>query len=139
MQTYKSFRQQLLESALAGLPDAAVPTTIRLWEQLAPELMSIIGEGGFKPLYSRSIRLASKQHAWLLPCAAKSVAGVRFTELAACLQTQAIEDAQQASLDLFTVFLDVLASLIGEELTTHLLHSAWSNKISEIPAKDLPK
>ena len=135
----KSFRQQLLEAALAGLADAAVPTAVRLWEQLAPELMSIIGEGGFKPLYARSVRLASKQHAWLLPCAAKPAVAERFTTLAACLQTQPAEDAQQASLDLFTIFLDVLASLIGEELTTHLLHSAWSNKISETPAKDLPK
>ena len=139
VETNKNFWQQLLESALAGLPDAVVPNTIRLWEQLAPELISIMGEGGFKPLYARSIRLASKQHAWLLPCTTKPITGVRFTDLAACLQAQDIVDAQQASLDLFTIFLDVLASLIGEELTTHLLHSAWSNKISETPAKDFSK
>ena len=135
----KIFWQELLESALAGLPDAVVPNTIGLWERLAPELISIMGEGGFKPLYARSIRLASKQHEWLLPCAAKPVTGVRFTELAACLQAQDSVDAQQASLDLFTIFLDVLASLIGEELTTHLLHSVWSNKISKTPARDFSK
>ena len=139
METHKNFRQQLLEAALARFSDAVVPNTICLWEQLAPELISIIGEGGFKPLYARSIRLASKHHAWLLPCAAKPAVGERLTELAVCMQRQDIVDARQASLDLFTIFLDVLASLIGEELTTHLLHSAWSNKISEIPAKDLPK
>ena len=139
METYKNFRQQLLEASLARFPDAVVPTTICFWEQLAPELISIIGEGGFKPLYARSIRLAGKQHAWLLPCAAKPAVGERFNELAACLQAQDVLDAQQASLDLFSIFLDVLASLIGEELTTHLLHSAWSNKISETPAKDFPK
>ena len=135
----KIFWQELLESALAGLPDAVVPNTIGLWERLAPELISIMGEGGFKPLYARSIRLASKQHEWLLPCAAKPVTGVRFTELAACLQAQDSVDARQASLDLFTIFLDVLASLIGEGLTTHLLRSAWSNKISETPAKDFSR
>ena len=139
MEHSKNARQQLLEAALARFPDGAVPAIIRLWEQLAPELISIIGEGGFKPLYARSIRLAGKQHAWLLPCAAKPAVGERFTELAACLQTQDVLNAQQAGLDLFSIFLDVLASLIGEELTTHLLHSAWSNKISEISAKDLPK
>ena len=139
METNKNFWQQVLEAALAGNPDAVVPTTIRRWEQLAPNLILIIGEGGFKPLYARSIRLASKQHEWLLPCVEKPAVGVRFTELAACLQAQDIVGAQQASLDLFTIFLDVLASLIGEELTTHLLHSAWSNKISETPAKDFSK
>ena len=139
MEHSKNARQQLLEAALGQLPDAAVPAIIRLWEQLAPELISIIGEGGFKPLYARSIRLAGKQHAWLLPCAAQPAVGERFTELAACLQAQDVRDAQRAGLELFSVFLDVLASLIGEELTTHLLHSAWSNKISETSAKDLPK
>ena len=139
METNKNFWQELLEAALAGNPDAVVPTTIRRWEQLAPNLILIIGEGGFKPLYARSIRLASKQHEWLLPSAEKSAVGGRFAELAACLQTQDIAGAQQASLDLFTIFLDVLASLIGDELTTHLLHSAWGNKISEIPAKELLK
>lgn len=140
MEHSKNARQQLLEAALGRFPDAAVPAAIiRLWEQLAPELISIIGEGGFKPLYARSIRLASKQHAWLLPCAAKSAVGERFTELAACLQAQDASDTQQAGLDLFSIFLDVLASLIGEELTTHLLHSAWSNEISATSAKDLPK
>jgi len=139
MEHSKNARQQLLEAALARLPDAAVPAIIRLWEQLAPELISIIGEGGFKPLYARSIRLAGKQHVWLLPCAAKPAVGERFTELAACLQAQDALDVQQAGLDLFSIFLDVLASLIGEELTAHILHSAWSNKISEISAKDLPK
>ena len=139
METNKNLWQEVLEAALAGNPDAVVSTTIRRWEQLAPELISIIGEGGFKPLYARSLRLASKQHEWLQPCAEKPAAGVRFTELAACLQAQDTVGAQQASLDLFAIFLDVLASLIGEDLTTHLLHSAWSNKISETPAKDFSK
>ena len=139
MDVTKNFRQLVLETALARPADEVVSTTIGLWEHFAVELNSIIGEGGFKPLYARSVRLASKQHAWLLPCAAKPAAGERFIELAACLQEQNSADAQQASLDLFTIFLDVLASLIGEDLTTHLLHSAWSNKISETPAKDFSK
>ena len=139
MEHGKNARQQLLEAALAQLPGAAVPAIIRLWEQLAPELISIIGEGGFKPIYARSICLAGKQHAWLLPCAAKPAVGERFTELAACLQAQDALNARQAGLDLFSIFLDVLASLVGEELTTHLLHSAWSNKISATSAKEFPK
>ena len=139
MDVTKNFRQLVLETALARPADEVVSTTIGLWEHFAVELNSIIGEGGFKPLYARSVRLASKKHAWLLPCAAKPAAGERFIELAACLQEQNSADAQQASLDLFTIFLDVLASLIGEGLTTHLLHSAWSNKISETPDKDFSK
>ena len=128
----------MIKDALQRQPDAVVQTSIRLWELLAPELISIIGEGGFTPLYARSIRLACKQHAWLVQQGAKPPEKERFTALRNGLQAQDPAHSVQASLDLFIIFLDLLACLIGEELTTHLLHSAWSNKISETPAKDLP-
>ena len=138
MQTREIPRQQTIENALKRQPDAVVQTTIHLWELLAPELISIIGDGGFAPLYARSFRLACKQHAWLAQQGAKPSGKERFTELRNGLQIQSIAQASKASLDLFTIFLDLLASLIGEELTTHLLHSAWSKESSETPAKDFP-
>ncbi len=138
METTENSRRQLIASALTQHPDAVVQTTVRLWRQLAPELISIIGEGGFKPLYARSIRLASRQYPWMAHDATKAAGQDGFAELQACLQGQDASQANLASLALFTVFLDVLASLIGEELTTHLLHSAWSKETSETPAKDLP-
>ena len=128
----------MINSALDQQPEAVVQTTIRLWELLAPELISVIGEGGFTPLYARSIRLGFKQHAWLVPSIARSAGKERFAELRNGLQAQNPAQARQASLDLFAIFLDLLASLIGEELTTHLLHSAWSKETSETPAKDFP-
>ena len=137
MQTPENPRRQMIQDALKRQPDAAVQTIIDLWELLAPELIAIIGEGGFTPLYARSIRLACKQHAWLAQHAARPAGKERFSELRNGLQAQNPAQAIQASLDLFTIFLDVLALLIGEELTTHLLHSAWSNKISETSARDL--
>lgn len=137
MQTPENPRRQMIQDALKRQPDAAVQTIIHLWELLAPELIAIIGEGGFTPLYARSIRLACKQHAWLAQHAARPTGKERFSELRNGLQAQNPAQAIQASLDLFTIFLDVLALLIGEELTTHLLHSAWSNKISETSARDL--
>jgi len=124
---------------LSRHPEAVVQTTIRLWEQLAPELILIIGQGGFTPLFARSIRLVSKQHAWLAQYVAKPSDKERFTELRNCLQAQDPAQASQASMDFFAIFLDLLDSLIGEELTTHLLHSAWSKDTFETPAKDLPK
>lgn len=139
METTENSRRQLIASALTQHPDSVVQTTVRLWRQLAPELISIIGEGGFKPLYARSIRLASRQYPWLAQGAIKPAGQEGFAELQACLQGQDRAQARLASLALFTIFLDVLASLIGEELTTHLLHLAWSKETSETPAKDLPK
>lgn len=139
MQTPESARRQIIENALSHQPEAVVQTTIRLWELLAPELIAIIGQGGFTPLYARSIRLVCKQHAWLAQHVVRPSDKERFTELRTGLQAQDPAQAHLASLELFTIFLDVLASLVGDELTTHLLHSAWSKETTETPAKDLPK
>lgn len=139
METTENSRRQLIASALTQHPDTVAQTTIRLWRQLAPELISIIGEGGFQPLYARSIRLACRHYPWMAHDPVKPAGQDSFSELQACLQGQDRAQARLASLALFTIFLDVLASLIGEELTSHLLHSAWSNETSKTPAKDLPK
>lgn len=140
METTEPTRGQLIEAALTTThPQTVADTTLHLWEQLAPQLISIIGEGGFKPLYTRSLRLAAKHHPWIAPDLKKSTIQGCFTDLQACLQRQDETQAQLGSLALFVIFLDVLASLIGEELTTYLLHSAWRKETSELPAKDFEK
>ncbi|MDB5742894.1 MAG: hypothetical protein JWR68_1209 [Polaromonas sp.] len=138
MQTTDYPRRQMIEAALKRQPDAIVATTIRLWEQLAPELISIIGEGGFNSLYSRSVRLAGAKHPWMPKNGKPPVPDQRFAELHACLQAQDAAQAGHGSRALFNIFLDLLGSLIGEALTTHLLHSAWRQEAFEIPAKDFP-
>ncbi|NDP61043.1 hypothetical protein [Polaromonas sp.] len=141
METTESTRGRLIEAALTtSHPQTMADATLRLWEQLAPSLISIIGEGGFKPLYKRSLRLAAKEHPWMALDPTKSSAiQQRFTDLQACLRAQDATHARLGSLALFTIFLDVLASLIGEELTTYLLQSAWRKETSETPAKDFQK
>lgn len=134
-------RGQLIEAALmTPHPQTVADTTLILWEQLAPPLISIIGEGGFKPLYSRSLRLAAKEYPWMPPGPATSSSPQnRFADLQVCLQQQDATQARLGSLALFTIFLDVLASLIGEALTIYLLQSAWRKETSETPAKDFQK
>ncbi|MEO8014443.1 MAG: hypothetical protein ABI642_09895 [Polaromonas sp.] len=139
METTEPTRGRLIESALTSHPETVANATLLLWEQLAPQLISIIGEGGFKPLYARSLRLAARQHPWIAPDLTKSAIHDRFTDLQACLSLQDADEARLGSLALFTIFLDVLASLIGEELTTCLLHSAWPKETSETRAKDFQK
>jgi hypothetical protein len=140
METTDRPRRQLMQAALMGHPQAVVQNTIGLWERLAPELISIIGEGGFNPLYARSVRLACVQYPWLAQ-EARAFAGnkERFAALHERLQAQDITQAGLASMALLNIFLDVLASLIGEGLTTHLLRLASSQQTFETPPEDLPK
>ena len=120
-------------------PQAVVQNTIRLWERLAPELISIIGERGFNPLYAKSVRLACMQYPWLGQ-EATTFAGnnERFVALEERLQAQDIMRAGLASMALFNIFLNELASLIGEGLTTQLLRLTSSQQTSAIPPEDFP-
>jgi hypothetical protein len=134
-------KRQLIEAVLLRQPESVVDVTVRLWEQLMPELVSIIGEGGFKPLYARSIRLASAMHPSLAPAIPTLTAqlGVsRFSELRTHLAAMDATQAGELSLALFDIFLGTLASLIGEGLTAHVLQSAWPPETFEAVKKDSP-
>lgn len=139
METTEHPRRQMIDAALARHPEAVAQATVHLWERLAPELISIIGEGGFKPLYSRSLRLACVQYPWMAPGGIVPSGKGNFAELQARLQAQDVTQASHASRALFNIFLDLLASLIGEVLTMHLLQSAWRQEASATPAKDFPR
>ena len=124
--------RQIIETALTRHPGSMADATLHLWRKLAPDLISIIGELGFVALYSRSISLAQVQHPWIMREGAALTSKELFAKLQQCLQAKDAMQAAQASLLLFTIFLDTLALLIGEALTEHLLFSAWSRQPSDI-------
>ena len=128
-------RRQLIKAALAHRPETVAVATIQLWKLLAPTLITIIGEGGFQPLYCRSIRLTSKRFPWLSPDAVMLSRWDNFSELGTRLSQRPGPEAVLASETLFNVFFDLLASLIGEDLTTHFLRRAWSPGDFESPEK----
>ncbi len=131
-------RFQAVEAALLRHPQEVLETTHRLWGELAPELISIIGKDGFELLYAKSVRLSCAQYPWLEAAAVIAEGNEFFTPLLTCLHSTDLVQARQASVALFNIFLNLLASLIGEALTTHLLHSAWRHATSDTSAKDFP-
>ena len=135
-----SMWRQTTDACLSTHPEAIAAVTLRLWSRLAPELILIVGEEGFWPLYARSVRLTSARFPWMLQDAtASALSRERFAPLQARLEAQDVAQALLGSSALLNTFLDLLASLVGEALTTHILFTAWSQEISEIPAKDFFK
>ena len=58
METRELLRQQLVKRRMAPPSEEEVAdTAIDLWEQIATQIISIIGEGGFDSLYLRSVSL----------------------------------------------------------------------------------
>jgi hypothetical protein len=121
-------RHQLIKHRLAPHGESVADVSILLWEQMAAEIISIVGEGGFDSLYARSIFLNQSTFPWLaanpLPKAEH-----RFAELKSRLEAQVPAQAIEANSLLLITFTDILASLIGEPLITRILHLAWGDDI----------
>ncbi|MGZ3237141.1 MAG: hypothetical protein ACXWIN_01260 [Burkholderiaceae bacterium] len=139
MATINIQRNQMIRQAVMKRPDAVVDTTIQLWEQLAAELISIIGEGGFESLYARSLHLTSTTYPWIMPAHPWQQGESRFTALHNSLASRDAAQAGDASIALLITFIDILATLIGEFLTTNMLHAAWGNDALDTAAKELEK
>lgn len=115
-------------------PDAVVEVTIFLWERLAIDLISIIGDEGFQSLYTRSAHLNSVAFPWLLLDHATQSSASRFAGLQMSLENRALTDpaeTKEACKTLLITFVDILALLIGDSLTASILRSAWMGESFE--------
>lgn len=130
-------RHQVVRRAVTQRPEAVVDVTIDLWERLAAELIALIGEGGFHSLYSRSAHLASATFPWMVLNHPWQQTDSRFADLKKSLEGRNFEEASEASIALLITFVDILALLIGEYLTTSILHSAWGDDAVDIAGKEL--
>ena len=128
METARHLSIQRLVRPLPGVSVADV--SIDLWLRLAAELRLLIGDGGFLPLYRRSVQLSAASFPWLLPVSEAlplASGDTRFANLKISIDQQDAREASQASAFLLNTFIDILARLIGETLTTGILRSAWAN------------
>ncbi|MGZ3158602.1 MAG: hypothetical protein ACXU7D_00060 [Burkholderiaceae bacterium] len=139
MATINIQRNKMIRQAVMQRPEAVVDTSIQLWERLATELITIIGEGGFQSLYARSLHLTSATYPWILPTHPWQQSESRFTGLHNSLASRDAAQAGDASIALLITFIDILATLIGEFLTTNMLHAAWGDDALDTAAKELQK
>lgn len=138
MATINAQRHKMIRRAVLQRPDAIVDVTISLWERLASELISIIGEGGFQSLYARSVHLTRAAFPWIALDHSGTDADSRFADLSMSLEGRDFTEASEASMALLITFIDILALLIGEHLTTSILRSAWGDEALNIAGKEFP-
>lgn len=109
-------------------PEKVVDAAIKLWEQMATEIISIVGESGFNSLYSRSIFLTQSTFPWVAASSESLQIDQRLAVLKMNFEGKTPGQASEANSLLLITFTDILASLIGEKLTTTILRSAWGRK-----------
>jgi len=118
-------RHQIIQRTIAKSTGDVADVAVKLWQPLAAQLISIVGEGGFNALYARSLHLVSRQYPWLASGTLADSDNPEFKALKSSLENQSAADAGQAILAFLILFTDALSSLIGESLTTRILTSAW--------------
>ena len=128
-------RHQIVKSLMASHTEHVADAAIDLWMQMATPLISVIGEDGFNSLYSRSVYLTQMTFPWIPPCALLTPMDQRFAELKMSLAGQTPALAHEANSQLLITFTDILASLIGEELTIGILRLAWDDNVSSNAGK----
>jgi hypothetical protein len=136
MATLNTPRHQMIRKAVLQKPGTVVDVTIRLWEKLASELISIIGEGGFQSMYSRSLHLAGVDFPWMEQSHPWHRTDEDFLGLRSSFEGRDLNEISEASIALLTIFIDILATLIGELLTTNILCKAWGDDASDIAGKE---
>lgn len=125
METSDTLRHQMVRDLMTQHAEKVVDAEIELWEQIAIQIISIVGEGGFNSLYARSAFLTRATFPWLETGLTSPQAAQRFAGLKLSLDGQTPAQASAANRLLLITFTDILASLIGEQLTNRILRTAW--------------
>jgi len=109
-------------------PSQFLDQSIKLWEGLSTELICVIGDGGFRMLFARSVSLANIRFPWLenfrFPYEGESL----FLHFKSCFIGRKVEEMRDANALILSSFIETLSSLIGDTLTTNILRPAWEQR-----------
>ena len=120
------FRRMLAREAGTGANASAIAAAARrAYERFAEQLTPLIGDAGVAAIYARSLRLTARTVGGLASIHASAQGDAQFALLQRSLEQQEPAAATEAAVALLATTSELLASFIGEGLTTSLLREAW--------------
>ena len=137
METNCSLRHNIIKNRIAVHPETVVDNAIGLWEQMATEIISLVGEIGFNSLYARTIYLTQSTFPWIAANSESLTIDQPLIVLRMNFDRETPEHVTETNTLMLITFTDILASLIGEQLTTTILSSAWGKDASAGTIKEL--
>jgi hypothetical protein len=113
----------------AGTADAQTIAVVAMGlnEHLFQRLAPVIGDMGITAVYARAVNLAKRQSPGILPISPSKIRNSRRIDLQEVLAQQEAGVALDGAVAIMTRFVELLAELVGEELTDHLLRDVWPN------------
>jgi hypothetical protein len=108
-------------------PDAAALAAAvrRAYGEFADVLAPLIGQVGIDALAARAVHLAQRQYPWLAKTRNPEQAEGPFAHVSFCLEQQDPALASEAAAAVLATFTALLATFVGESLTTRLARQAW--------------
>lgn len=134
-----AFAQQVVAKRAGPSANATVvaAAALRTYDELVRVAAPLIGQGGVEALMSRAVHLARQQYPWLgseRPDSAAREEEDTFAQVARCLKQAEAGAAANAAGAVFGLSAGLLATLIGDGLTSSLLYKAWPDAFP-MPAK----
>lgn len=96
-----------------------------VWIDIDQALRAVIGTQGAAAIYTRSLLLAAREHAWLLDAWSDDDRQLDVTRLKAEMAKRDVAEAAAAGRALLHTFNRLISSLIGEPLTEQILRSVY--------------
>jgi len=120
------FRRMLAREAGTGANAPAIAAAARrLCERFAEQLTPLIGDAGVAAIWARSLHLTERNVRGLASVRAAAQGDAPFAHLQLSLEQQEPAAATEAAVAVLATASELLASFIGEGLTTSLLREAW--------------
>jgi hypothetical protein len=113
-------RQLLAHEGASGSPAECAVAGGRVYDKLDAHLAPLLGSAGVRALLVRSAKLTGGRFPFLEAAAVES-----STKLRESLHAQDAAVASESAAALFGTFFTLLATFIGERLTTQALRRAW--------------
>jgi hypothetical protein len=120
------FRRMLAREAGTGADAPAIAAAAgRLCERFTDRLTPLIGNAGVAAICARSLHLVQRRFPGLAPLRPPDQREPPFAHLRRSLEQQEPAVATEVAIAVLSAATELLASFIGEGLTTRLLHEAW--------------
>jgi hypothetical protein len=120
------FRRMLAREAGTGANAPAIAAAARrLAERFAQQLTPLIGDAGVAAICTRSLHLAQRNGPEVAVVPASDHSDGPFALLQRSLEQQEPHAATEAAVAMLATTSELLASFIGDSLTTRLLGEAW--------------
>ena len=131
------FRRMLEQEAGTSADGPAIAAAARrACERFAQQLTPLIGDAGVDAILARSLHLAQRNVPGLAPARSFDQRDGLCTLLQRSLEQQEPAAATEAAVVVLATVGELLASFIGESLTTRLLREAWPDDFAgDIPRK----